>query len=490
MRRVNVRWLSVGLVILLLAMPAVALAQGGPELLAWQVDGPPDRPEGAGSLFWMAGEEPALLAPVPDEGPGTRALLCGPEALVADGSAAMIFAGSERGGLYSLPLDGAGELARLGNAHVLACVGAGRAMSSPDGTRWAYIDYPADETRSGSFANGTLRVLALPDGAESDTFADVVAFALADSVIYTVQFFTNARNLADEAVLTAWDGSAGREWAALAPAEGCDWTSAALDVEAASGKVALSLGEHCPGGSQWRLFSLEDGNPPVEHVYMPSGGAFLPASLINHVMFLEGGQQVLATFPNGRAATVANLVLVSLEDNTITLVTEGVTVDSAPGGRARHLRLSPDGRFLAYVSSTANNEHFLHRLALDGSIEPVTISAGPRGDAISMFAWRPDGGLAFVAGGVDGQNNSLFLLPAGEDEAQRVARGNFLRDSGVATDSAVMLLEHVEPDDDYRQPAANLVQVGFDGARVVLVEGREAAATAYPLLARQAAASE
>ena len=483
------RWIGLA-VLLVLALPlAGVLAQGGPEVLAWQVGGSLGRPNGTGLLLWESvGADPAPLADVPDEGPGTRVFACGPDALTADGSAVMMFIGAERGGLYHVPLDGTRKPVVVGGAHALACVGGGRAMFSPDGMRWAYIDYPPDETRSGSFANGTLRVLALPEAEEAatevTTMADVVAFTLDGEAVYYVQFFTNAQGLGDEAVLTMWDGSASREWTALSPADGCDWTSAALDVEAESGRVVLSLGEHCPGGSQWRLYSLEAGAAPVEHVYMPSGGAFLPASVINNVMFLEGGTQVLATFPNGRGATIANLVLVDLENNAITLVTEGVTVDSAPGGSARHLRLSPGGRYLAYVSSTANNENFLHRLELDGSFEPVTISAGPRGDAISTFTWRPDGGLAYVAGGVDGGDNSLFVLPAGNGEPQRVARGKFLRDSGVATNDAILLLDYVEPDDDHREPAANLVQVGFDGALSVLVDGREVAATAYPLLVR------
>ncbi len=478
------RVLGAILAVLLLAAPGVVAAQGGPQALVWQVDGPPARPEGRGALVWVGAEAPGMVADVPDEGAGTRVLLCGPEAVAADGSAVLFFAGAERGGLYRLALDGSEKPALLGGAHVLACAGAGRALPSPDGARWAYIDYPPDETRRGSYARGMLRVLALPDGAAIATVEDVVAFTLTDDRVYTVQFFTNAAGLADEAVLTAWDGAAGREWAALTPAPGCDWTGAALDV--AARRVALLLGEHCPGGSQWRLYSQAEGAAPQEHVYMRSGGAFLPPSLISHVMFLEGGGQVLATFPNGRAATIANLVLVDLAKNTVTLVTEGVTVDSAPGGQARHLRLSPDGRFLAYVSSTANNEHFLHRLALDGSYEPLTIGAGARGDAISTYTWLPDGGLAFVAGGVDGQNNSLFLLPADATEAQRVTRGNFLRDTGTAIEGAIVLQEHVAPDEDYPRPAVNLVQIAPDGTRAVLVDGREAAATAYPLLVRPA----
>lgn len=486
-------WGVLLLLVVALAGPSIASGQGGSQTLAWQVGGTLGRAEGSGTLVWEAADtDPLRLADVPDEGPGTRVFACGSDAVLAavdEDSAGMMmtFIGAERGGLYSLPLDGAsmgGDPVRLGDAHALACVGPGRATFSPDGARWAYIDYPADETRSGAFANGTLRTLAMPDGAETATYDDVVAFALADDALYYVQFFTNTQGLADEAVLTVATGDSTREWVALTPAESCDWTSAALDVSPDGEQVIFSLGEHCPGGSQWRLFSLAGGETPVEHVYMPSGGAFLPASTINQVYYLEDGGHVLAVFPNGRGANIGNLVIVDLENNAVTLVTEGVTVDSAPDGRAQHMQFSPGGRYLAYVSSTANNENFVHRLELDGSFEPVTLSAGPRGDAISAFTWRPDGGLVYVAGGVDGGDNSVFLLPAGATEAQRVARGKFLRDMAEATNEAVTLLDYVEPDDDNREAAADLVLVGFDGSRSVLVNGRDAAATAYPLLMR------
>ena len=63
---------------------------------------------------------------------------------------------------------------------------------------------------------------------------------------------------------------------------------------------------------RWRrLFRLAAGSSPVEHVYMPVGGAYLPTSTINQVTFI-GQDLALATYPNGRAANIANLVRVDL----------------------------------------------------------------------------------------------------------------------------------------------------------------------------------
>ncbi len=465
-----------------------ALAQGD-QALVWQVGGAYGRPEGLGALLWQTGgEEPVELADVPDEGAGTQVFPCGAEAVAPDGSYMMAFIGAERGGLYKLTLHGEGELLRIASAHTLACFGHGRATYSPDGRRWAYIDYPADITRTSLYAEGTLRLLNMPAGTETDSVEGVVAFDLRNDGVFYVQFFTNSAGQADEAAVTWEDRSGSREWAAFTPDENCEWTSAALDSNARGDKVVLSLGESCRNrGSQWRLYSVTADADPVEHVYIPSGGRYQPQANDNQVYFLRDEDLALATYPNGRGASIANLVLVDLARNTVTLVTEGITIDAySRGARAASsaLQFSPDGRRVTYVSSTANDEHALHRLDLDGGYQPLTITAGSRGDAISGFATRPDGGIVYVAGSVDGGNNALYLLSAGAGAPERLTRGNFLRDNLVATDAGALVLNYVAPDDDNRTAAANLLGVTSDGGKSLLVDGRQAQAVAYPLWLR------
>ncbi len=483
--------------LLMLALSALsATAQEGPTTLVWLAPGSPGSPQAAGTLAWLtAAGESTWQAAVPDEGREMRLFACGPDAVrtvappedgqpsaVEPYSVLMAFVGAEQGGLYAVPLDGSGEPVRLADAHRLACVGPDRAGFSPDGARWAFIEFPAGVTASQQYPSGELRVLAMPSGAQVAAFPDVVAFALEERGAVIVQFFTDARRLADEAVVSLWDGSAVQEWAVLSPAPGCDWTSAALDIQGEMRDAILSLGQRCAGGSQWRLFRLAAGGSPVEHVYMPVGGAYLPTSTINQVTFI-GQDLALATYPNGRAANIANLVRVDLATDSVTLVTSGVTVDTFPAGRAQHLRFSPDGRSLAYTSSTANSEEFLHRLALDGDSAPLTIGAGSRGDVIGAYTWRPDGALVYLAGGIDGADNALFVLPAGAAEPLRILRGRFVQGALAVTDGAAMLLDSVGPAGSGTR-TANLVRVGYDGAAALVMDGQAARAVAYPLLAR------
>ncbi len=456
------------------------------EALVWQVGGQPGRPVGLGTLFWHAPgrEVPVNLSDVPDEGTGTRVFPCGADAFSRDGSYLIAYIGPRSGGLYRVPLEPGtpGTLDRWGDTLALTCNGRGRAGFSPDGTRWAYLDYPADAV-SGIFPEGNLRVLDAADGHEIAVLEEVIAFDLLADGAYFVQFFTNPQGRADEAVINWWDGTGVSELQDLTPADDCDWRSAAIDARPDGGAVVVSLGERCEQGSQWRMFTVTREGEAAEHVYMRSGGAFLPDAYINQVYYLPDGEHVLATFPQGRAKNIANLVLVALAQNTATLITSEVTVDAFPDGMAGHLQFAPDGRSVAYVSSTANNEFMLHRLALDGSTVPVSISAGARGETISTFFFHPDGGLLYVAGGADGVDNALWLLPAGADEPERVIRGRFLRDAGLATGEMALLLEYVPADEDNDLPeAANLVTIALGSrSRAALVDGRAVGAWAYPL---------
>lgn len=503
------RWMNqpgkVAVLALIVALSlAVGLATGGPadalaqlpsgEALVWQSVGMPDSPDLLGTLFWHTPgrDEPVKLADVPNEGAGARVFPCGPDAYSSDGSYLIAYVGARRGGLYRIPLNQPGQeggedaLQRWGDANALACNGRGRARFSPNGERWAYLSYPGVDTGN-LYPAGTLRVLNTADGGQVASFENVVAFDLRNDGLFFVQFFPREGS-ATEALVFWWDGASEDpdRMQAFTPAADCSWRSAALDSIDGSDRVVISLAERCASGSQWRLFTFAGTGDIHEHVYMPSPGGYFTNTFINQVYWLPGGDNVLATFPNGRTNNVANLVMVTLSSNTVTLITEAVTVDAFPDGRGAHLRFSPDGRYLAYVSTTGNNDYTIHRLPTDGSLEPVSIPIRMSvGTTISTFFFRPDGGLAYVAGGADGGDNALFLLPAGSSEPAQVSDGygRFLRDAGLATNNHVLLLEQVPPPEGSREPTVNLVGIDFgSGDRVVLVEGAAAGnAFAYPL---------
>lgn len=457
--------------------------------LVWQVGGNPGQTSGLGTLFWQTGggQDPIKLADVPDEGGGTRVFPCGPDAIMAGGGAMMTYigreaGGPERGGLYRLDRGEAGALTRLADIHALACIGRGYATFSPDGSQWAYLDFPQDITRTSVFAYGDFTVINPADGAVIATIDDIVSFDLHDDGAFLVEFFTDDQGKADEAAVYWWNGSGVREWAAFTPtSEDCQWTSGTVAATAAGDAVAVSLGETCVNqGSRWHLYGITADGIMTEHVNLAVDSRYLPHALDSQLYYLPDGQHLLATIPNGSGSTV-HLVLVTLVDNTVTLVAEDVMVDALPGGRSAQMQFSADGSLLAFVSRNANNENAIHRLTLDGSYEPLTISAGARHDEISAFAFRPDNGVVYIAGGVDGGDNSMMLLPADAMDPQRLARGEFLRGALVVTNDDALALNFVPPDDDYKDPAADLWRVSNDGMTSVVVDGRASVAVAYPL---------
>jgi dipeptidyl aminopeptidase/acylaminoacyl peptidase len=93
-------------------------------------------------------------------------------------------------------------------------------------------------------------------------------------------------------------------------------------------------------------------------------------------------------------------------------------------------RLSPDGRLVAYVVSRIDGEANAYRSAvwvapLDGSVEPRQFTSGERGDASPR--WSPDGRwLAFVSSR-DGEekkaHGELYVLPADGGEPRRLTEG-------------------------------------------------------------------
>jgi dipeptidyl aminopeptidase/acylaminoacyl peptidase len=138
-------------------------------------------------------------------------------------------------------------------------------------------------------------------------------------------------------------------------------------------------------------------------------------------------------------------------------------------------RLSPDGRFVAYVVNWIDREENGYRAAiwvapLDGSEAPRQFTSGKRRDGLPR--WSPDGRwLAFVSNR-DGEDEKalgdLYVLPADGGEPRRLTNGKEAVESIVwAPDSRRIAFarrvreDAYEEDDDRKRPPRRFTRVFY-----------------------------
>ena len=157
------------------------------------------------------------------------------------------------------------------------------------------------------------------------------------------------------------------------------------------------------------------------------------------------------------AYTVA-VASVSLSDYSINVPVDRQAVfPNFSGAPNAFPRLSPDGRWLALVITSPDNQNQVFVLDLNAPDNPpLTGGAHSRGDLIPNLAFAPDSShLYYIAGGSD---NSVFSLDLADGSEKRIARGNFVEGMALAPDGKTFALLNTVQVDDTRQPAyLNLV---------------------------------
>ncbi|MEL6269540.1 MAG: hypothetical protein AAFR22_06990, partial [Chloroflexota bacterium] len=187
-----------------------------------------------------------------------------------------------------------------------------------------------------------------------------------------------------------------------------------------------------------------------------------------------GASEFAFTAPDGVVANTAGLFAVERGDfSTRQIVDRQIVMPANTTPANATPRLSPDGRWLAFVQTSPNFENTLviYNLA-DLSQRPTEFSAGSPGDTISALAFAQDSRrLLAVAGGDETANNALVMFTLSSGDNSVVARGRFHNDLAVSSNMATMgdwqFLE-----DDTEPPYLNLVAVNTnDGSVMTLFEG-------------------
>jgi WD40 repeat protein len=411
----------------------------------------------------------------------SRVQACGDEATSPDGSMLAFYVGLDSGTLYLMK--GADSPQALDEVQSLTCLGGGTFQYSPDSNRLGYIAYEADAAAS-EFADGFLHLVNTSDLSEAFLYENVIAFDLTNEGAAFVSFFTNDRSEADEAAIFWWNGSTEREITTLRPDENCRYTSASV-ATAPDGSLVVMMGHRCTSGDTRTSWQLHRVNVAERSTSMAASeflaGQFASFARTNQVSVLPDRAAALFLLPDGITANTAGLMTVNLENaSTAEVIQNQAVFPTLSGGANAFPAVSPDGRWLALVTTSPNNDNQLNVIDLnDPSTPPITVSAGSQGDVISSMVFSGDSQhLIFIAGSPDtgrNTNNSLVALDLNTGSDFRIKRGRFAPGLAVAPDgSAVVAMDYQVLEDEREPPYLNLVKINVETSETVLLfEGAE-----------------
>lgn len=416
-----------------------ALTGGGPgKLLAWIGSGPSPKDKDPGTTgqvvyFDPGGADGALETLLEVPAAATGVIPCGENATSPDGRyfalLVNIYEGGRDGGTV-YQVTGAGQPVALGPAHALSCAGMGTLQYSPNSSRVAYIDY--DEP-TGDYAAGTLRIFDTAAADELLSVANVGAFHIGDDGGELLQYYTGDQNRLDEiAVLTWTQANAPQEIATLFADPNCVYTG--TTITPAAGKIAMLVGQRCTSGTRWQFYTVNrDGGELTLVASDAQSGGYFSNTRTAALLTGSSDQQVLWTTADGIARNTVGVLAGQMNtltpDTLTTVIRRGAVM---PRYAARELPLpdnaapvfSLDRRWWALVNiDGAAKVQVINLTAVD---QPPVVAEATQGQSIPVLLFAPDGSaIYYVAGGVEGRDNTLAKLTLPGGEVTRLSDGKF-----------------------------------------------------------------
>ncbi|MEL6405038.1 MAG: hypothetical protein AAFR81_11775 [Chloroflexota bacterium] len=440
------------------AIPGLA---DGQRLLAWiaPASAPGEQPSNTpGELVFFNpdGSTETILA-LPER---TRDVIaCGPNATSPDGST-FVFAVvtvDDRANVYMMQGSSSDLITLLTDVNPAVCFGSTPFAFSADGSQMAFVEWPLDATEMTS-PFGFLRIFDVASGSETNTFENVTTFQWTASGATWVSFFPNDQGEATEVAITTWDGTVDIEVSALVGDEenDCYYNSASID-EVSTGLMAI-MGYRCNLGdvtsTQWQIYNIDPANrtAQLELTDVASGRYFFFTDT-NAIFPSPDGSTVLFTLPDGVTTQTAALFSTAVDTIEPTeLINRSAVMpsvsDTPYDANNATAQVSPDGRYLAVVVNTPNNDATLNIYDLsDASVPPIVMDAGDSGDTIADFVFdTANERMFFVAGTDEGGNNSLFSLDLNTGTEQRIRRGRYAQMVASPDGSTVAIMNWVEFD--------------------------------------------
>jgi Tol biopolymer transport system component len=441
-------------------LPALSELEEDEQLLVWwaPVTSPNEAFNGReyGEIATLSANGLITLNTITD--PINQVISCGQNAAAPDGRSFAYFLGhrqQNRGALYLFTPDGEAHLVDE-TMQLLACIGGnGRFMYSPDGSRFAYLDYPSNST-SREFASGTLAIYDLDELGEEAFFGgDVVSFELTNEGAVFLTFSNNAAGNTTEAVVNWWDTTTDREVLSLSAEQGCRYTTGY--IQEALGSYWMILVENCLGEVAWQIYRINpDGSNALQVLSERPAGSMFSYSETNNLWFSESDEMLFYSQPDGTFSYTARIFGLALADlsDPHTLIERAAIMPTMTASENSHSipKLSPDGHWLAVVTSTGQQANTLQIIDLQNVAAPVRIfEVETGGDIIPFMEFTPQGDkLIYIAGASSPGDNTVYSIDLNElNTASRVRRGRFTRWGVLSPDGTKLaVLEWQDPPQD------------------------------------------
>ncbi len=439
----------------------------------------------------------------------TRVTECGPNGTSPDGSVfafiVTVSAGGEETGTIYLLNGASSELTAVeSDLNPASCVGSTPFEFSPDGSRFAFIEWSLGATNQIS-PFGFLRIFDTASVSQVASFENVTTFDLTDSGAVWINFFPNDDGEATEVAITTWDGTVDIEVSSLVADEENDcYYNSASTAQVSTGLVAI-MGYRCNRGdvtsTQWQLFNIDPANRTAQLEQSDvAAGRYFVFSQTNAIFPSPDGSNVFFTLPDGISNQSVGLYTSAVDAISPTqLIDRSALMPSVSdlpydANNATAL-LSPDGRYLAVVVNTPNNDATLNVYDLsDPTLPPIALDAGDRGDTIGSMVFNGSStNLYYVAGSDQGGNNSLFALDLTTGTESRIRRGRYAQIAISSDGTTIAAMNWVEFDpDEPRYLTMEVIDVASTVPTVVYVGGEvdeegdlANQSFAYPLAWRQ-----
>jgi dipeptidyl aminopeptidase/acylaminoacyl peptidase len=462
-------------------------------LLVWAADGAGPEAVGAstpGQIGYM--DASGVLTPINLTLPTgiDRVMKCG---ITPDGNRIFLYVGQVQGTLYALD-NGATEVTMIDDLSALACAGNTAFQISPDGTRFAYLDFEPSQPDE-EFSDGRLRVVTSSDLApvslRENDIVDTAAFDLTNETLAFIRLpQTGERREALEAVINVVNGAAITPVATLRPdAENtCRFTSASIKVLPNGNYLAL-MGQKCRQGdptSTWHLY-LIDATARETFTKLAdgqAGGTYLPETRNNNIVIAPNGNIALFSLPDGLEGFSAMLYQLNLADNTVTTVVPIGVRYPRVANRGYFLdetgtpRLSSDRNYYTFAQKDPDNNQTLYIVNLDAQTQQA-YAAPNEGDVISNMLFTPDNRrVAYLQGGTASQENTLMLAEVDSETTLSILRGRFAYPVMSPDGSQVALMEWQTVEDPNQPPYQSLAVVDLATSGYIQVWNQGAVITA------------